>query len=204
MLMCTNLRFHLLVQVSIRNAEENRQVMGMCKSFECWIGLTDKYKETNPYNHRFDAESRKGWEWYDGSIAFYDSCSSGTECSGGKWNYHAWSEMEPNNAHSGGGEDCVQMWSRDGDYGSWNDERCTGKLLQSVCEMPPGCPAGYYQTGHFSDTVAGKRASCNICPQGYYKATDVPFTAANAVENQCKGCSAGKCSTKCVKNIVHT
>jgi hypothetical protein len=147
---------------SIRNAEENGNVMGLCSTFRCWIGQNDLAAEVGG--------NYAGWSNYNNGITYGQSCSSGSECSSGTWGYHAWSSGEPNNWI--GLEDCSEMWNHGSGVGTWNDMPCGSefgwsKQNEYVCEMPPGCPTGYWQSGTSTSLpLRGKGAVCDICPRG--------------------------------------
>jgi hypothetical protein len=94
---------------AVRNAEENGNIMGMCSTFRCWIGLNDIASERG--------RSIDLWQSPNGAISRGHTCSGGSECSNGKWTYQAWSRGEPNNC-CWSGEDCGEMWNHGSGVGT--------------------------------------------------------------------------------------
>ncbi|XP_070578989.1 perlucin-like protein [Ptychodera flava] len=87
------------------------------KNYGFWIGLSDSKREGTFF-------------WDNGEMAI------------GQREFSNWASRQPNNNRKldGEGQDCVQMWYRNGRKGQWDDEYCDVRPKGFVCEVPdPYC-----------------------------------------------------------------
>jgi hypothetical protein len=161
--------------VHIDNSTENAFVETH-RAGNMWIGAGDAQREGT-------------FRWLDDGVPFWKGQGSAGVAVLGR--YANFDTNQPDNAGSGSGEDCVEIWAA----GKWNDQPC-GDLRGFVCEVrPDDCP---------SDPAKIAPGQCG-CGNAETDADADSFAAcADACESDVNKQAAGVCGCGAVEDLTNS